>query len=123
LQLFKLPPSANLALVEKCKGFHWSSLSKLNNELNLFPWTSGETEVLDDDDDDVIVSHPISFIYWPTTNNAAKVLASKIVQSSDRLFFIFHEILLSSWREWQLVRVHFEDSTALRPTCLTDGDR
>ena len=53
--------------------------------------------------------------------SSASSLAAKIVKSASRLFFISHEIPSSTRREWRLVRVHLEDSMALRPTCLTDG--
>ena len=129
LQPFKLPPSANLALMEESKSFRWPSLSELNDELIPFPWTSGEKEALDEYDDDEVVTHPALYTGPPPTMlkeqpprvPSVEVLALRLIQSSDRLFFISHEIQLSSRREWRLVRVHLEDSMALRPSCLTDG--
>ena len=52
---------------------------------------------------------------------SASSLASMIVKSDDKLFFISQEIPNSRRREWRLIRVHLTDSMALRPTCLTDG--
>jgi hypothetical protein len=107
--------------------FHWPSLSELDDELFPFPFTSGEKEHVDEEPD--IDSHPAMYtgpppmLVQPTPPKvpSASLLAAKIVKSANKLFFISHEIPSSEQREWRLVRVHLEDSMALRPTCLTDG--
>jgi hypothetical protein len=47
-------------------------------------------------------------------------LAPLIISSPDKLFFISHSIG-GSRREWHLVHVAFQDSVALYPSCLQDG--
>ena len=52
---------------------------------------------------------------------AISTLASSIVTSPDKLFFIAHSISDPASAEWRLVRVALEDSMALHPACLQDG--
>ncbi len=47
-------------------------------------------------------------------------LAPLVILSPDKLFFISHSIG-GSRQEWPLVRVAFQDSIALYPSCLQDG--
>ena len=56
----------------------------------------------------------------PTIPSAA-TLAAQILRCSDKLFFITHQIPGSSQTEWSLVRVAFEDSIRLQPSCLNTG--
>jgi hypothetical protein len=129
LQPFQLPPASHYTAAQPARSFHWPSLSELNDEMCPFPWTSGEMEQVSHDDHDDIVASSVMYTGPPPTMPkiqppnvpSAGVLASQIVKSSDRLFFISHEIPNSSRREWRLVRVHLEDSMMLRPTCLSDG--
>jgi len=127
LRSFVPPPSSHYACGQHPTPFHWPSLSELNDELFPFPFTSGEKELVDEEPE--IDSHPTMYTGPPPTLvqptppkiPSASSLAAKIVKSAGRLFFISHEIPSSERREWRLVRVHLEDSMALRPTCLTDG--
>jgi hypothetical protein len=48
-------------------------------------------------------------------------LSPLIISSSNKLFFISSKIGTADCREWRLVRVAFEDSVALCPSCLQDG--
>ncbi len=52
---------------------------------------------------------------------AISTLAPKIISSTDKLFFIAHKIGTADCREWHLVRVAFQDSISLYPSCLQDG--
>ncbi|KAL3792444.1 hypothetical protein HJC23_001562 [Cyclotella cryptica] len=106
--------------------FSWLTLSELNDEICPPEWRHLRAD--DEDDDDLITT---SALYHgpPPSMTASKLpkipdlstLASRIVKSDDRLFFISHEIPLSQQREWRLVRVNLEGSMSLRPSCLTDG--
>jgi hypothetical protein len=48
-------------------------------------------------------------------------LAPLIISSTDKLFFIAHKIGTAKCYEWRLVRVAFQDSISLYPSCLQDG--
>ena len=48
-------------------------------------------------------------------------LATSIIRSSDKLFFISHGIGTDTAREWRLVRVAFQDSITHYAPCLQDG--
>ncbi len=49
------------------------------------------------------------------------LLAPQIIASTDKLFFITHNIGASHCYEWRLVRVAFTDSISLYPASLQDG--
>ena len=123
-----LAPAA-FASAEASNDFHWLSVSELNDELFPFPWEEGEEErVLQEyakDESHVVMyngptppppSQPIQH-----SAHDISTLASAIVQSKDRLFFISYSIDNSSNREWRLVRVCLDDSMSLHPRCLQDG--
>ncbi len=48
-------------------------------------------------------------------------MAPTIISSTDKLFFIAHKIGTADCRKWRLVRVAFQDSISLYPSCLQDG--
>jgi hypothetical protein len=48
-------------------------------------------------------------------------LASRLVASESRLFFISWSRPASRRREWHLVQVQFENSVSLNPDCLQNG--
>ena len=52
---------------------------------------------------------------------AIHLLTASIIRSIDRLFFVSHSIGSNDAREWRLVRVAFEDSISLYPSCTQDG--
>jgi hypothetical protein len=94
LQPFQLPPASHYTAAQPKQSFHWPSFSELNDEMCPFPWTSGEIEqVLHDDHDDIVAS---SVMYTGPPPTMPKIQPPK---STDRLFFISHEIPNSSRRE------------------------
>ena len=48
-------------------------------------------------------------------------LTTAIIKSSDKLFFISNQIGTNEAREWRLVRIAFQESMSLYPSCLQDG--
>jgi hypothetical protein len=46
---------------------------------------------------------------------------ASIIKSSDKLFFVAHSYNDPTMREWRLIRVAFDNSTTLSPSCLQDG--
>ena len=120
-------PAHMLAAGDK-DDFHWPSLQELNDEIAPFPWETGEEEAAEHLEDDLetvpVMYHgpnpapPEPFL--PTVPTIA-TLASQITSSKDRLFFIAHSLLGTDNAEWRLVRVMYQDSVALRPSCLQDG--
>lgn len=125
-QPFQIP--VQFASVEPAASLYWPSVSELNDELFPFPWEPGEEEsVLEEYE-----NHDVSAVMY---NGPARPepftpqqhlhdigsLASAIVQSSSKLFFISYSIDDSSRQEWRLVRIAFADSISLHPQCLQDG--
>jgi hypothetical protein len=123
---FKAP--ANLATTNHCVGFHWPSLSELNNELAPFVWSDnaefqqylkGDSitmlSVLNTGPPPAAPQHAIPSI------PAIHLLISAIIQSTDKLFFVSHSIGLNDAREWHLARVALQDSMSLYPSCTQDG--
>ena len=51
----------------------------------------------------------------------ANALAQSIISSSDKLFFISHNIGTDDCREWRLIRVALDASMSSYSSCLTDG--
>jgi hypothetical protein len=107
--------------------FRWPSLAELNDELDPFPWQDDEERclILSDHDSfcpDVMYTGPPPL--HPTlprhddTPPTITTLSPLIISSSDKLFFIPSRIGTADCREWRLVRVAFEDSVALYPSCL-----
>eukprot|EP00956_Cyclotella_meneghiniana_P020964 scaffold37640_cov83-Cyclotella_meneghiniana.AAC.3 len=127
IQPFAAP--AAFADATPSESFHWLSVSELNDELFPFPWEEGEEErVLQEYSED---SSNIVMYNGPTPSPPIappspvsmdiSTLASAIVKSTDRLFFISHSIDSSPNREWRLARVALADSMSLHPRCLQDG--
>jgi len=123
---FKVP--ANLAITDSCLCFHWPSLAELNDAIAPFEWS--------DDADfqrylkgDSISTLPILAAGPPPAAPqhaipsvpATHLLTAAIIQSTDKLFFVSHSIGSNDAREWRLVRVAFQDSMALYPSCTMDG--
>ncbi len=52
---------------------------------------------------------------------AIHLLTAAIIWSSDCLFFVLHSIGSNEAQEWCLVRVAFEDSISIYPSCTQDG--
>ena len=133
IQPFKLPsndndPSSNFLAAGNIQDFHWPTLSELNDEFSPFPWTN------DSERDHVLGGNScatVPILYNgpapPAPQAGSRGLPSPetilagIVQSMDKLFLIAHSIGTNHAKEWRLVRVSFEDSLRLRPSCLQDG--
>ena len=121
---FKVP-SHFAGVVEE---FHWPTLHELNEELNPFPWQVGEREQVELRGD-TIESHAVMYTGPPPappaptspTIPSIASLAARIIQSTDKLFFIAHRLPNTTVAEWRLVRVAFQDSVDLHPSCLQDG--
>jgi hypothetical protein len=125
---FQVP--ANFLDIDDFKEFRWPSLAELIEDLQPFPWRDDEEccMVLTDDDP---ISPPVMYNgpppSLPIASNpepltpAISTLAPMIISSTDKLFFIAHKIDAADCREWLLVRIAFQDSISLYPSCLQDG--
>ena len=124
---FKVPASYLNVGIED---FHWPTLAELNDKLDPFPWENDEERrlILSDDNS---VCPPVMYTGPPPspppmprhehTPPSITTLSPLIISSSNKLFFISSKIGTADCREWRLVRVAFEDSVALCPSCLQDG--
>jgi hypothetical protein len=123
-----ITPFTNFLTTDQDSDFHWPSLSKLNDDLFPFPWSSEEERHLYLSGDS-ISTHPIMYTgpppsaptYSTPTLPPLSILTRSIIQSSDILFFISHSIGTNNAREWQLVQVALQESMSLYPSCLQDG--
>ncbi len=111
------------------KDFWWPTLSELNDEINLFPWRDeNEQRQLMTDDPPFLppvmyngsTPSPLTTIKPPLPPSIT-LLAPQIIASTDKIFFIAHNIGASTCHEWRLVRVAFKDSILLHPPSLQDG--
>jgi hypothetical protein len=108
--------------------FHWPSLFKLNDDLFPFQWLS-EEERKQYFDGDSISSIPIMHIrpppavpiYDKPTIPSISTLTTAIIKSSDKLFFISNPIGTNEAWEWRLIKIAFQESMLLYPSCLQDG--
>ena len=124
LQPYKLP--ANFADIAQDPELHWPSLQELIDEMEPFPWMPQEQQTLLTAPEDELAP---TFYHGPTPEPPVKAtpaipptsqLIASIIKSTDRLFFI-QQNTSPTHAEWRLVRVIFDDSVSLRPTCLQDG--
>jgi hypothetical protein len=119
--------AANLATTDHCIGFHWPSLSELNDELAPFEW-SNDVEFQRYINGDFITTLPVLNTEPPPAAPqhavpslpAIPLLTATIIQSTDKLFFVSHSIGSNDAREWRLARVAFQDSMSLYPSCTQD---
>jgi hypothetical protein len=123
---FKMP--ANFSTVPSTDDFYWPCLSELNDEICPYPWLPGEKDAFDRElstVQDVPAMYtgppPAPPVSSPPSIPDIASLAAKIIASADRLFFVAIGPVSSSYREWRLVRIAFDDSIALHPACLQDG--
>jgi hypothetical protein len=108
--------------------FHWPSLSELNNNLFPFHWSSKE-ECKQYFDGNLVSSIPVLHVGHPSsapTYNTPRIpsinsLTTAIIRSVDKLFFISNPTGSNEAQEWRLVRVAFQESMLLYPSCLQDG--
>ena len=104
--------------------FHWPTLAELNEELSL---SSSDVEMAMESES-LPVTTPGMYTGPPPAPPlcsvppvpSASILAQRIINSADKLFFISRKIGFSI-REWRLVRVAFSASTSSYPSCLEDG--
>jgi hypothetical protein len=108
--------------------FHWPSLSKLNDNLFLFHWSSEEERnryFVGNLVSSLRVMHvgppPSAPTYDTPTIPSIGSITPTIIKSSDKLFFISNPIGSNEARERRLVRVAFQESMSLYPSCLQDG--
>jgi hypothetical protein len=102
---------------------------ELNDEMDPFPWRD-DNERLQLMTDDQPFS-PLVMYNGPTPSPppptelllapSIMLLALQIIASTDKLFFIAHNIGESHCHKWRLVRVAFKDSILLYPASLQDG--
>ena len=127
------PPSpfkaqASFLHVGAADQFIFPSLSELNDDICPYPWQT-EQEKEQYLAGDHIEPAPVMYTGPPPSPPATvdptipplPSLITSIVASSDRLFFISFPIGRNDDREWRLVRVAFDDSCKLSPSCLQDG--
>jgi hypothetical protein len=109
---------------------YWRTLSELNDDLEEFPWQSNE-ERQQYFADKLPFCPPVMYtgpppeppsVPQPNEPSAPQIssLATLIISSADKLFFMSHAIS-NDHREWHLVQVAFKDLVALYPSCLQDG--
>jgi hypothetical protein len=108
--------------------FHWPSLSELNN--NLFPvHLSLLEERKQYFDGNLVSSLPVLHVGPPPSSPtydtpripSISSLTAAIIRSVDKLFFISNLTGSNKAQEWRLVRVAFQESMLLYPSCLQDG--
>jgi hypothetical protein len=109
-------------------GFHWPTLAELNEELfpDIWALDQGLSLTLDDDGQPPLAGlytgpPPAAPTYSAPDIPPANVLAQQIISSDDKLFFISHSIGSGDVREWHLVRIAFQATMSLYPSCLVDG--
>jgi hypothetical protein len=122
-QPYQLVP-CHLAQIQPGSDFHWPSLSELNEEITLFPWSNdGEfRHYLANDSLDIL---PVMATGPPQSAPhhvipSIPAIAASIICRIDHLFFASHRIGSNDAREWRLVRVAFEDLISLCPSCTQD---
>jgi hypothetical protein len=126
IQLFKI--SANFLMTDQVLEFWLPSLSKLNDDLFPFDWSSEVDRhhyLLGDTISTLPVMYtgppPSAPMYFTPTIPPLSILTWSIIQSSEKIFFISHSIGTNNACEWQLVRVELQESMCLYPSCLQDG--
>jgi hypothetical protein len=95
---------------------HFPSLWELNQEISDY----GDIN-LDDLVDDVQPISPQQQDHTYHTKPSAATLASNLVSSKCKLFFISWSAPACNRREWHLVRVNLSSSIAYNPECLSNG--
>ncbi len=117
---------ANFAQCGDYRDSHWPTLAKLND---LFPWLNDEEKrLIFNSEGDAIIQEPVLYNGPPPSSaeyQSPRVppvssLVASIIKSHDRLFFIAYSYTNPTTREWRLVRVAFDESTALSLLCLQD---
>eukprot|EP00956_Cyclotella_meneghiniana_P028882 scaffold68484_cov41-Cyclotella_meneghiniana.AAC.4 len=98
---------------------HFPSLWELNQELH--DWEQIDIDSSLDQQDPTCSNIAPTFATTMTPTPIASKLASKIVGSTDRLFFVSWQHPGTNRREWHLVQLQLDSSLPLNPTCLHDG--
>jgi hypothetical protein len=123
-------PVANLITIKPLTSQTFPSLKELDRKLGIFL----------DVDNDIIKPHvkpapsfpaksAINLLGSPFQHQQPPSLKqpplshilSKIIQSTNKLFFIVHTNPHSSYQEWKLVRIDFIKSTSSNPDAITNG--
>jgi len=100
---------------------HFPTLWELNEELDNWGDIPVDIETYVDNRMPISSCRNATFTSKITPLPTAAHLASKIVSSKSKLFFISWKAPASSRREWHLVRVNLESSLSLNPECLHNG--
>ncbi len=120
--------SAQYLTIDKGLDFSWPTLAKLNEDLFPYPWSFGK------EFDAHLIGNaatpspgfytgppPLAPEYSSPTMPPATILAQQIIASSDNLSFISNSIGSGDAWEWPLLRVAFDATMSLYPSCLVDG--
>ncbi len=132
IESFKPPHPFQLASHFITKGdyrdFHFPTLAELNKEVCPFPWIDDNERIKlmsrnEIEDQPALYTSPPPSRAVPSPPSAPPLgsLVARIINSSDRLFFILHSLGNPNICKWLLVGVTFSDSTSLSPSCLQDG--
>jgi hypothetical protein len=120
--------TSHLLTTDHNSAFHWPSLSELNNKIVPFPWSSEEERRKFLTGDSILTllvmytGPPLAAPTYPCpANPPLNTLTRSIIQSSDKLFFIFKSIGQNDACKWRLVCVAFQESMSAYPSCLQDG--
>ncbi len=122
--------STNFITMSDTLAFRWPTLAELNNELCPYPWSHNEefNQYLSGNADSLNIvpgfytgPPPSAPLDATPTIPPAAILAQQIIESSDKLFFIFNSIGAGNVREWRPVRVALEATMASYSSCLDDG--
>ena len=106
--------STNFITMSDTLAFRWPTLAELNNELCPYPWSHNEefNQYLSGNADSLNIvpgfytgPPPSAPLDATPTIPPAAILAQQIIESSDKLFFIFNSIGAGNVREWCLVCV------------------
>jgi hypothetical protein len=115
-------------MTDSALAFHWPSLLELNDDIDPLLLLSEEERRLYLFGDTVTTlpvmytgPPPASSSYSHPATPELNTLVCSIIQSSDRLFFIWHSISSNEARKWRLIQVAFEQSMSSYPLCLQDG--
>jgi hypothetical protein len=109
------------------KDFYWPTLAKLND---LFPWLDDDkSRIIFNSGKDHVVQDQVLYTGPPPSPVAYQTprippissLVASIIKSSDKLFFVARSYNDPMTCKWRLIRVAFDDSTTLSPSCLQDG--
>ena len=107
--------------------FTWPTLSDFNMEFSARPWRTDEERLnfFAGDSIEATTFYTRPPPSAPTMSPSAAfpsptTIMASLIDSSDKLFFISHDIGLG-YAEWRLVRLALTDTLTQHPACLQDG--